>query len=359
MVAGCLLLALRLGAAGEDSLPTEDDSGPPEGEIPILTSTDEAQNAPGYFQVTVNPLVTQRTITAAGVMNSANENVDAGWQVPASNLVTLGYDTGVNAFRQDPDIWDDEQANSLVTTAFYTKPSIVIQTGSAWQWTDYVQAQRSFTDDAPGFADSVKYGTQAAWTPIKDVTTVSADASTQETYNFNGSFLDENLYTGSLDQKLPYVPFTLHTAGSITDDSSPSPLMAAADRDNTIEDASLLWKVVTSTSCTLGVQRQDTTAPASLTLQNTNTYFTQVSVQASQSWTVTVGAAHNQNTATQAGQFLGAGSNDTLSFGLSWKLGNYFNAGAGISYRALQSETPAPAVSTPSATVSLSAGGSF
>jgi long-subunit fatty acid transport protein len=70
-------------------------------------------------------------------------------------------------------------------------------------------------------------------------------------------------------------------------------------------------------------------------------------------------AAHEQRAATEAGQFLSNGSDVLLSFGLTWTLGDRFNAGAGLNYRVLQSQTPASAQSTPPATFSVSAGGKF
>jgi hypothetical protein len=362
MVAGCLLQilimpGLRAAAADPDLISTPEVTIPAR-YIPILTSTDAASNSADHFQVTVSPLTVTRAPGATGdFADSANENVDAGWHLPLFSMFTIGYDTGVNAFRQDQTIWDDEEATSQVTTAFFTKPGIEIQAGPAVKWTGYVQGQRSFTGDVPGYADSTKYGTEAAWTPVKDVTTMSVDASTQETRNFNGSILDSNLYTASVDQKLPYIPVTLHTAGSITDDTSPSPLLT--DSNSTVVDASLLWKIVAGASASVGYQRQDTTIPVSVTLQNTDTCFTQLSVQASQDWTVTMRAAHDDKAATQAGQFLSNGSDDVLSIGLTWKLGDRFTAGAGVNYRVLQSQTPAPAANTPPTTVSLSAGGNF
>jgi hypothetical protein len=356
IVAGCLLTLLSLDAAAADP----DAISGPVRDIPILTATDAASNAADHFQVNVNPLTVQRAPSPDGALaDSYNENVDAGWHMPFFSMFTIGYDTGVNAFRQDQTIWDDEEATSQITTALYEKPSLEIQAGPALKWTGYVQGQRSFTGGQPGYADATKYGTEAAWTPVKDVTSLKVDASTQQTYNFNGSILDENIYTGALDQKLPYVPVTLHTAGSITDDTAPAPLLAAGDKNNTVVDASLLWKIVASTSATVGVQRQDTAIPVSVTLQNADSYFTQLSVQASQSWTVTMGAARDLKSATAAGQFLSAGSSDVLSVGLNWKIGDRFNAGAGVDYRVLQSQTPAPLLNAPPATVSLSAGGSF
>ena len=360
MVAGCLLMTMRLGVVAADpdviSAPAEP---MPAREIPILTGTGQAGNSADHFQVTINPLVVQRAPNAEGELaDSANEYVDFGWHMPLSNLFTIGYDTGVNAFRQDQAIWDDEEATSEVTTALINKASLAVQAGPALKWTGYAQGQRSITDGQPGYSDATKYGTEAAWTPVKDVTTVKVGASTQETdYNFNHSILDENLYTASLDQKLPYIPVTLHTAGSATDDTAP--LLAANDKDNTIVDASLLWKIVASTSLSGGVQRQDTAVPASFTLQDSNVCFAQVAVQASQAWLVTVRAAHDQNHATAASQYLSAAYDDVLSFGLTWKLGDRFNAGAGLDYRVLQSQTPAPLQSPPPAALSLSAGGSF
>jgi len=195
------------------------------------------------------------------------------------------------------------------------------------------------------------------WTPIKDVTTISIDASTQKTCNFDHSILDEDLCTTALDQKVPWVPFTLHTAGSITDDASPT--IALDDKDTTVVNASLLWKMVPSTSLTTGVQRQDITIPASLQLANTDTYFTQVSVQAAQAVTFIMRAAHDQTNTTSAGQYLSTDSDVMLTFGVNWNLGDRFNAGAGVNYRVLQSQEPATAISTPPATFSLSAGGKF
>jgi hypothetical protein len=358
MVAGCFLLAMSLSALAADPdtiyAPGVASSAQV---IPILTSTDPGTST-AHFQATVNPLTTTRAPGATGALaDSANENVDFGYHVPIFSMFTIGYDTAVNAFRQDQTIWDDEEATSQVTTALANKASVQVSTGPSLKWTDYVQAQRSITDGLPGYSDATKYGTEAAWTPVKDVTTVKVQASTQQTTNFDQSILDENLYTASLDQKLPYIPFTLHTAGSVTDDTSP--LLAANDKDNTIVDASLLWKIVPSTSLSGGVQRQDANTPASLTLQNTNVYFTQVSLQPAKAWTVTMRAAHEQKDSTEAGQFLSTSSDVLLSFGLTWTLGDRFNAGAGLNYRVLQSQTPAPVQSAPPATFSVSAGGKF
>jgi hypothetical protein len=359
MAAGFLLLAMRLGAAADpDATPGADDSSPPEGRVVILTGSDATDDSPRYFEDTVSPLVVAYAPDAAGQFgDSANENLDFGWHVPLSNLLTIGYDTDVNAFRQDQTIWDYDGADSEVTTNFVSKPSVVLQAGPALKLTDYVQAARTYSDGVPGYVDSTEYGTQAAWTPIKDVTTVTAGAGAGETYNFNHSILDQDFYSGSLSQKLPYVPFTLQTTGSYSQESAP--LLAADDSRGVVAGASLLWQIVTTATCAIGVQRDDAFAPATNTLQDTDTYFTQLSVQATQSCSVTMGVAHDQNLATESGQFLSAGSDNVLSLGLNWKLGDRFNAGAGVSYRVLQSQTPAPVVNAPPATISLSAGASF
>ena len=354
-------MTMRFGVAAADpdviSAPA---NAVPAREIPILTSTDQAGNSADHFQVTINPLTVRRAPNADGTLaDSANEYVDFGWHLPLSSLFTIGYDTGVNAFRQDQTIWDDEEATSEITSALVNKASLAVQTGTSLKWTGYVQGQRSITDGQPGYSDATKYGTEAAWTPVKDVTTVKVDAATQQTISdFNHSILDEDLYTASLDQKLPYIPVTLHTAGSATDDTAP--LLAANDKESTIIDASLLWKIVPSTSLSGGTQWQETNVPATLTLQNSNVYFTQIAVQASQSWLVTLRAAHDQKSATASGQYLSAGYDDIVSLGLTWKLGDRFNAGAGLDYRVLQSQTPAPGQTPPPpASVSVSAGGSF
>ena len=359
MVAGCFLLTTGLGISLAASDPdTISSAVTPTRDIPILTSTDQAANSADHFQVTVTPLTVQRAPNPNGVLaDSANQYVDFGWHLPIFSMLTVGYDTGVNAFRQDQTIWDDEEATSQSTSALINKASLQIQAGPPLKWTGYVQGQRSITDGQPGWSDATKYGTEAAWTPVKDVTTLKLQASTQETVNFDRSILDENLYTTSLDQKLPYFPLTLHTAASITDDTAP--LLASNDKDNTIFDASLLWKLNPATSFSGGLQRQDSTTPASMTLQNTNVYFTQVSLQPFQAWTLTMRAAHEQKAATEAGQFLSTGYDDILSLGLTWQLGPRFNAAAGLNYRLLQSQTPAPALNTPPATVSVSAGGNF
>ena len=359
---GCFLFLINLSAL--ESLAADPDAiyapGVPNKfqEIPILAGTGQAGVSASYFQETVSPLVAQRAPDATGTLaDSDNENVDVGLRVPLFSMFSVGYDTAVNAFRQDQTIWDDDEATSQVTTSFSAKPSLQLKNGDKLTWTGYVQEQRSLTDSQPGYSDATKYGTEAAWTPVKDVTTVKVQASTQEITNFNKSILDENLYTASLDQKLPYIPFTLHTAGSATDDTAP--LLAASDKDNTIVDASLLWKIVPSTSLSGGVQRQQTAIPATLTLQNTNTFFTQVSLQPAQALTLTMRAARELTSATQAGDFLSNGSDVLLSFGLTWTLGDRFNAGAGLNYRVLQSQAPAAAQSTPPATFSVSAGGNF
>lgn len=330
----------------------------PASQIPILTSTDPASGSTDHFSVTVSPLTTQRTPDASGVLaDSANENVDFGWHLPLYGLFTLGYDTDVNSFRQDQEIWDDEEATSQITSSLANKISVQAQPVSPLKITPYVQEQRSLTDGQPGFSDATKYGADTSWAPVKNVTTLTVGASTQQTYNFDHSILDENLYTSGLDQKLPYVPVTLHTAGSITDDASPT--LLTDDKDNKILNASLLWKVIASTSLSGGIQDQGTTLLDTDALQDTKTYFTQVALQASRSWTVTVRGAHDLKSSTQSGQFLSNGSDDTLSLGLTWNLGDRFNAGAGINYRVEQSQTPAPALNTPPASVSLSAGGNF
>jgi len=329
----------------------------PEQNIPIYTGTGAADSA-SQFHVDIDPLIATRAPNAYGVLaDTDDEHVDAGYTLPLFSPVSIGYDTGINAFRQDQSIWDDYEATSEVTTALINKGSIMIQTGPQLKWTDYIQAQRSAADGQSGYSDATKYGTDAAWTPIKDVTTISIDASTQKTCNFDHSILDEDLCTTALDQKVPWVPFTLHTAGSITDDASPT--IALDDKDTTVVNASMLWKMVPSTSLTTGVQRQDITIPASLQLANTDTYFTQVSVQAAQAVTFIMRAAHDQTNTTSAGQYLSTDSDVMLTFGVNWNLGDRFNAGAGVNYRVLQSQEPATAISTPPATFSLSAGGKF
>jgi hypothetical protein len=359
MVAGCFLLTMSLAAVAEDP---DTISAPgvstPTREIPVLTGTAQSGNTSGHFQATIDPLIATRTPNASGVLaDTADEHVDFGWHIPIFSLFTIGYDTGVNAFRQDQAIWDDEEATSQVTTALINKGSLAVQSGSNVNLTGYVQTQRSLTDGQPDYSDATKYGTDLAWTPLKDVTTVKADASTQETVNFNHSILDEDFYTTSLDQKLPYLPLTLHTAGSLTDDTAP--LLAADDKDNVIVDASLLWKIVPSASCSTGLQRQDASIPASLQLADTDTYFTQVSLQTSQAVTLTVRAAHEQTNTTAADQFLSTSSDVLLTFGLTWNLGDRFNLGAGLNYRALQSQTPTPTIGASPTSFSLSAGGHF
>jgi hypothetical protein len=358
MVVGCFSLVTSLAAfaADPDELSASGISAP-EQNIPIYTGTDAA-DANSHFHVTIDPLITARAPNAYGVLaESDDEHFDAGYTLPIFSAVSLGYDTGINAFRQDQTIWDDDEATSQVTTSLINRGSIQIQTGPQLKWTDYIQGQTSATDGQPGYSDATKYGTDVAWTPNKDATKVSVDASTQQTYNFNHSILDEDLCTTALDQKVPWVPFTLHTAGSVTGDSSPT--IALDDKDTTVVNASLLWNVAPSTSLTGGVQRQDVTIPASVQLANTDTYFTQVSVQAAQAVTFIMRAAHDQTNATSAGQFLSTNSDVLLTVGVNWNLGDRFNAGAGVNYRVLQSQEPVTAVSTPPAAFSLSAGGKF
>jgi hypothetical protein len=356
------MLTLGFAALGADTDAISADEAPAPDDVPVMRAipiiAPEQDQSDGHFQATVNPLVVQRAQDATGALaDSANEYVDFGWHIPIFSMFSIGYDTGVNAFRQDATIWDDEEATSTVTTALINKGSMTVQSGSNVNLTGYVQGQRSLTDGQPGFSDATKYGTDVAWTPVKDVTTVRVDASTQETVNFDRSLMDEDLYTTSLDQKLPWMPLTLHTAGSVTDDTAP--LLAAEDKNDVIIDASLLWKIMPSTSYSIGAQRQDTTIPASVQLANTDTYFTQVSLQTSKTVLVTMRAAHEQTEATEAGAFLSTNSDVLLTLGVTWNLGERFNLGAGLNYRTLQSATPAPAVNAPPASVSISAGGNF
>jgi len=351
-----MLLSLGLRAPGQDAIYAPGAANASQ-QIPILTSTDPV-TVTDHFSVTVSPLATQRVPDAEGALaDSANENVDFGWRLPLYGLLTLGYDTDVNSFRQDQAIWDDEEATSEITSALVNKISLQAQPVQPLKVTPYVQEQESMTDGETGYSDATKYGADTAWTPVKDVTTLTVGASKQENYNFDHSILDENLYTASVDQKAPYVPVTLHTAGSITDDTSPT--LAADDKENTILNASLLWKVAPSTALSGGVQSQEAALTGTNTLQDTNTYFTQVALQASSTWTVTVRAAHDIKSSTEGGQLLSNGADDMVTFGLQWKLGDRFNAGAGLNYRVDQSQTPAPVQNTPPASVSLSAGGSF
>jgi len=357
-VAGCFLLSMCLAAFAEDpdTISAPFISGPIR-QVPLLSATG-TDDSTSHFHLIIDPLVTTRAPDMYGQLaDSDDEHVDAGYLLPLFNPVSVGYDMGINAFRQDQTIWDDDEATSQVTTSLINKGSIQVQTGPQLKWTDYVQGQRSITDGQPGYSDATKYGTDLAWTPAKDVTTVTVDASTQKTYNFDHSILDEDLYTGAIDQKLPALPLTLHTAGSITNDASPT--LATDDKNTTVVNASLLWKVDPSTSCTAGVQRQDATTPASSILADTDVYFSQVSVQTARAVTLTMRAAHEQTDTTTAGQFLSTDSDVLLTFGLNWNLGDRFNAGAGVNYRVLQSQAPATAISTPPASFSLSAGGNF
>jgi hypothetical protein len=358
MAAGFLLLTTGFNALAAD---TDTISSPntatPASDIPLIQPA-QSQSGSDHFQVTINPLVVQRAPDANGALaDSANEYVDFGWHIPIFSMFSIGYDTGVNAFRQDQTIWDDEEATSQASSALINKGSLAVQSGSNISLTGYVQAQRSYADGAPGASDASKYGADLAWAPVKDVTTVKVDASKQRTYDFNHSLLTEDLYTTSLDQKLPWFPLTLHTAGSVTDDTSP--LLAADDKNNVIIDASLLWKIVPVATCTTGVQRQDTTIPASVQLANTDTYFTQLSLQTTKEVTLTMRAAHEQTSATSAGQFLSNESDVLLTLGVTWNLGDRFNLGAGLNYRTLQSATPAPTLNAPPASLTLSAGGNF
>jgi len=364
MCAVCLMLTVGFAALAADmdgisaDEPPAPDSGPPIRNIPILTDASAQTRSTSYFQATITPPVFVRAPDATGALaDSANEYVDFGWHIPVFSLFSVGYDTGVNAFRQDQTIWDDEEATSEVTTALINKASMTVQSGSNINLTGYAQGERSLADGQPGFSDATKYGTDLAWTPVKDVTTLKVDASTQQTYNFNQSLLDEDLYTTSLDQKLPWMPLTLHTAGSVTEDTAP--MLAADDHNDVIADASLLWKIVTSASCAIGAQRQDATTPATVQLADTDTYFTQVYLQTTKTLSVTAGAAREQTDATASGQFLSASSDVMLNLGLTWNLGDRFNLGAGLSYRALESATPSPAINAPPASFSISAGGKF
>ena len=67
-------------------------------------------------------------------------------------------------------------------------------------------------------------------------------AAQQETVQFDRSILDENVYTASLDQRLPYLPLTLHTADSLTDDAVR--LLPAQDKDTGLMNASVDWKLL-------------------------------------------------------------------------------------------------------------------
>ncbi len=97
LVAGSILLALRLSAA------VDPDSTPQQADIPFLTGTAPPDDS-GYFQANLNPLVVQRTLNAyGGLADSADEDVDFGWRIPFTNNLSFGYDTGLNAFRQDSD----------------------------------------------------------------------------------------------------------------------------------------------------------------------------------------------------------------------------------------------------------------
>ena len=151
MVAGFLLLAMSLAALASNP----DVISAPTREIPILTSTDSAANSADHFQVTVDPLITQRAPNACGALaDSVDQNVDFGWHLPVFNLLTIGYDTDVNSFRQDQTIWDDEEATSLVTTSVANKASLQLQTGPTFKLTGFVQEQQSLTDGQPCYDDA-------------------------------------------------------------------------------------------------------------------------------------------------------------------------------------------------------------
>jgi hypothetical protein len=359
---GCLLLAVPISviAADLDPLSAVDDIAPAATPIPILSATTAAASSTDHFSVSVDPLITQRAPGPTGQLaDSADEHVGLAWHLPVFSLFTVGYDSGINAFRQDQTIFDDNEATSQVTTAFINKASVIVKSGSSYQWTGYVQGTRSYVGGFPGYTDATQLGTEAAWNPFKDITTVKVNASTTSTqpYNLNRSILEENIYGASIDQKLPYVPLTLHTAGSITDDTVP--LVSGSDKDSTEIDASLLWKIVDNATASAGVQLQDCNTPSTITLQNAHTVFTQLAVQPADICTVTMRAAHEQRDTSTAGQFVSTDSDVLLSLGLSWKFNSHLNAGAGIDYRVLQSQTPAPVQSIPPATISLSAGGNF
>jgi len=362
LAAGCVLLAIPLSVVGSDldGISSPDDIAPAATPIPILTATDAAASSTDHFQVSIDPLIATRAPGPTGQLaDSADEHVGLAWHLPLFSLFSVGYDSGINAFRQDQAIFDDNGATSEVTTSLINKASLILESGTTFKWTGYVQGSRSFTGGLPGYTDATTYGTEAAWSPFKDITTVKVDASTQtsQTFNLNRSILDEDIYSASLDQKLPCVPVTLHTAGAITDDSVP--LLSGSDKNTDEVDASLLWKIVDNASASAGVQLIDCNTPSTVTLQNTNAIFSQISLQPSDTWTVTMRAAHEQTDATAAGQFLSTESDVLLSLGLTWKLSDHFTAGAGLDYRVLQSETPAPIQSVPPATISLSAGGNF
>jgi hypothetical protein len=72
-----------------------------------------------------------------------------------------------------------------------------------------------------------------------------------------------------------------------------------------------------------------------------------------------VRAAREQKTVSAADQLLSTGSDMLLTFGLNWKLADRWSAGFGMNYRCLQTPAPVQAQSTPPASFSLSAGGSF
>jgi hypothetical protein len=354
---GCALLAADDGVIGTVTIDPGADDVPVMKAIPVLTSQD-ASSANANITATVGAPTFVRAEDAAGALaDSTNEFIDIGWHMALSKAFSIGYDEGVNAFRQDQTIWDDDEATSNVTSALINKGSLTMKSGSNISVTGYAQEQETMSDDTTGYGTGTKYGGDVSWAPYKDVTTVKVDASTAQTYNFDHSLMDEDLYTGSLDQKLPWMPLTLHTAGSITQDDYP--VLEANDKANTIEDVSLLWKAVESTSLSGGVQRQQSAVPASVQLANTDVYFTQVSLQTTQTVAVTVRAAREQTDTTQNGAFLSSGSDLLLTFGLNWYLGDRFNLGAGVNYRTLENSTSAQPVNGPPASVSISAGGHF
>lgn len=345
----------RPAAAADAAAPVDPDEVPVRRAIPILGPAESGNGGmAGPIAVTLDPLVTQRTVTPGGVLaDSADEHVGAGWHLPLGKVFTIGYDSGVNVFRQDAGIDDDEEATSEITTGFTSKGSLAMQTGTSVKWTGYVQADRDFTGGMPGSSEGTKHGVEGAWTPVKDVTSVAATASTGQTARMNGSILDEDLYGATVTQKLPFVPVTLRTSGSMGEDTTP--MLTADDKDTREVDASLLWKIVDGASASAGVRRLEGASPGSTTLQDS--YFSQLSVQPSDVWTVTMGAMRERM--EMMGSSSGTGSDVLLNVGMTWNLGERFSAGAGVGCRVLQSQTPPPGHAGPPATVSVSAGGKF
>lgn len=337
----CLLLPFSL--LGSVSLFAQDEFSAPVREVPIVTLT-PSRDTP--YTLTLAPLTQQRTTVGTNQADATAQSFGVGFEHTPFDLVTLSYYSGADIFRQDTEIFDDFGETSHVLMSWVNKPSLALKLPGAWTLIGSAQTQSGLADDQLGASQAVKYGAALAWSPFQDVMKWQAATSTQETHASDATVSLQNVYTVSVQQKLPAVPVTLSVATSWTENRVE--LLPERDQDTTKIDAALLWKIRPEATWSGGVQSQDAFSDLAQTAETSRAWFTQIALQPTPPLSFTLRVAREDHLRSAEGRLLSSDPALALGFGLNFKLSEQFGAGFGVQYRVPETQastTPLPSFS--------------